>query len=194
MQPHLLTVLTFLPLLGVPALLFLRSEDHTWIKRIALAVSLAEFVISLFLIRGFVTANPGYQFEEIHLWIGSTIRYHMGVDGISLLRRGLKSLIVEKDQARSVFSETGYKPLGGLADLPNHAILDRGRVVGLWEYDPAADTWRARARWATCSPRLRSPRGRCRRAPGCPRAARSADLPPPRTQHGPAADIPRGAV
>jgi hypothetical protein len=22
-----------------------------------------------------------------------------------------------------------------LADLPSHAILDRGRVVGLWEYD-----------------------------------------------------------
>jgi NADH-quinone oxidoreductase subunit M len=84
MQPHLLTVVTFLPMLGVPALLLLRSEDHTWIRRIALAVSLAEFVISLFLIRGFVTANPGYQFEEIHDWIGSAIRYHMGVDGISL--------------------------------------------------------------------------------------------------------------
>src|ERR1700730_6187379 len=94
MQPHLLTVITFLPLLGVPALLFLRSEDHTWIKRIALAVSLAEFVISLFLIRGFVTANPGYQFEEIHPWIGSAIRYHMGVDGISLFLVILTTFLV----------------------------------------------------------------------------------------------------
>jgi NADH-quinone oxidoreductase subunit M len=94
MQPHLLTVITFLPLLGVPALLFLRSEDHTWIKRIALAVSLAEFVISLFLIRGFVTANPGYQFEEIHNWIGSAIRYHMGVDGISLFLVILTTFLV----------------------------------------------------------------------------------------------------
>src|SRR5579862_7726238 len=94
MQPHLLTVITFLPLLGVPALLFLRSEDHTWIKRIALAVSLAEFVISLFLIRGFVSANPGYQFEEIHPWIGAAIRYHMGVDGISLLLVILTTLLV----------------------------------------------------------------------------------------------------
>jgi hypothetical protein len=25
--------------------------------------------------------------------------------------------------------------IGGLADLPSHAILDRGRLVGLWEYD-----------------------------------------------------------
>src|SRR6202171_476801 len=59
-------------------------------------------------------------------------------DGISLLRRDLKSLIVEKDRSRSVFSENGYKPLSGLVDLPSHAILDRGRVVGLWEYDTTA--------------------------------------------------------
>src|ERR1700756_2935861 len=94
MQPHLLTVVTFLPMLGVPALLLLPSEEHTWIKRIALAVSLAEFVISLFLIRGFVTANPGYQFEEIHDWIGSAIRYHMGVDGISLFLVILTTFLV----------------------------------------------------------------------------------------------------
>ena len=53
MQSHLLSVIAFLPLLGVPALLLLRSEDHVWIRRIALAVSLAEFAISLFLLPGF---------------------------------------------------------------------------------------------------------------------------------------------
>jgi NADH-quinone oxidoreductase subunit M len=85
MQPHLLTVITFLPLLGVPALLLLRSADHTWIRRVALAVSLAEFVISLFLIRGFVAADARYQFEEFYDWIGrANIHYHLGVDGISL--------------------------------------------------------------------------------------------------------------
>jgi NADH-quinone oxidoreductase subunit M len=83
-QTYLLTVITFLPLLGVPALLLLRSDDHTWIRRIALAVSLAEFAISLFLLRGFETAKSGYQFEEFHGWIGRAIHYHMGVDGISL--------------------------------------------------------------------------------------------------------------
>jgi len=30
------------------------------------------------------------------------------------------------------------KPMGGLTDLPSHAILDRGRIIGLWEFDPAA--------------------------------------------------------
>ena len=34
--------------------------------------------------------------------------------------------------------ERGARALGGLADLPSHAILDRGRLVGLWEFDPEA--------------------------------------------------------
>src|ERR1700690_484515 len=83
-QPLLLTVITFLPLLSVLALLLLRSDDHVWIRRIALAASLAEFVISLFLLRGFDAADPHYQFEEVHNWIGQAIHYHLGVDGISL--------------------------------------------------------------------------------------------------------------
>src|SRR6202795_2991611 len=85
MQSHLLSVIIFLPLLGLPALLMLRADDHTWIRRIALAVSLAEFVISLaFLLPTFDSANPGYQFVENHRWIGDAIQYHIGVDGISL--------------------------------------------------------------------------------------------------------------
>jgi NADH-quinone oxidoreductase subunit M len=75
-QSYSLSVIIFLPLLGLPALLMLRSDDHTWIRRIALAVSLAEFVISLaFLVPKFDSANSGYQFVENHRWIG---------DGISL--------------------------------------------------------------------------------------------------------------
>ena len=72
MQPHLLTVITFLPLLGVPALLFLRSDDHVWIRRIALAVvagGIRDFAVPD--CADSITANPGYQFEEFHDWIGS---------------------------------------------------------------------------------------------------------------------------
>src|ERR1700684_2810967 len=85
MQSYSLSVIVFLPLLGLPALLMLRSDDHTWIRRIALAVSLAEFVISLaFLVPKFDSANSAYQFVENHRWIGDVIQYHIGVDGISL--------------------------------------------------------------------------------------------------------------
>jgi NADH-quinone oxidoreductase subunit M len=81
---HWLTIVTFFPLLSVAALLVLRSEDHIWIRRIALISSLVEFVFSLGLLRYFDSANAQYQFVEYHNWIGDTIHYHLGIDGISL--------------------------------------------------------------------------------------------------------------
>lgn len=83
-QTHLLTVITFFPLLSVLAILLLRSSDQVWIRRIALAASVAEFIISLSLLRAFDAANPNFQLQELHDWIGRGIRYHIGVDGISL--------------------------------------------------------------------------------------------------------------
>jgi NADH-quinone oxidoreductase subunit M len=82
---YLLTVVTFFPLAGTAALLLLRGEDHVWIRRLALVTAVAEFLISLFLLRGFDPANPYYQQEEMRRWITSPpINYHLGVDGISL--------------------------------------------------------------------------------------------------------------
>jgi hypothetical protein len=51
------------------------------------------------------------------------------LDALLLLRRNLRALIDPADAQREVFEETG------LRDLPSHAIVDRGRLVGLWEYD-----------------------------------------------------------
>jgi hypothetical protein len=62
------------------------------------------------------------------------------LDSIALLRRDLKGMLDPKDMDRQVFVERDTKPLGGLADLPSHAILDRGRVVGLWEYDTSTNS------------------------------------------------------
>jgi NADH-quinone oxidoreductase subunit M len=82
---HLLTIITFFPLLGVPALLVLRGSDQVWIRRIALAVSLIEFVISLTLLPGFSVKAGNFQFQEASNWIPiASIHYHLGVDGISL--------------------------------------------------------------------------------------------------------------
>jgi NADH-quinone oxidoreductase subunit M len=85
MQSHLLTVITFLPLLGVAAILLLKRDDQIWVRRIALGVSIAEFIVSLLLLPGFDSAAAGYQFVEFHDWISyPPIHYHLGVDGISL--------------------------------------------------------------------------------------------------------------
>ena len=48
----------------------------------------------------------------------------------------VRTLIDPKDLDRKVFGDKSLVALGGLADLPNHAIFDRGRLIGLWEFDP----------------------------------------------------------
>ena len=62
------------------------------------------------------------------------------VDAIFLLRRDLKGLLDPRDLDQPVFADKDSKPLGSLTDLPSHAIVDRGRVVGLWEYDTATNS------------------------------------------------------
>jgi len=58
------------------------------------------------------------------------------LDGMLLLRRDVKSLLTPEDFGKTVATEKGCAEAGGLVDLPNHAILDRGQLVGVWEYDP----------------------------------------------------------
>jgi hypothetical protein len=67
------------------------------------------------------------------------------LDSIAAARRNLASLVDAKDHARPVLADTTEKPVGGLSDLPSHAIFDRGRLIGLWEYDPEA----SRIAWGT---------------------------------------------
>jgi winged helix DNA-binding protein len=57
------------------------------------------------------------------------------LDSISAARRDVRTLLDADDLERRVQLEKKEGELGGLGDLPNHAILDRGRLVGLWEYD-----------------------------------------------------------
>ena len=84
-ESYLLSVVTFLPLLGSLGLLALRADDHVWLRRLALATAVANFVLSLLMLRGFEAGTPGYQLVEFRPWISSpAINYHMGVDGLSL--------------------------------------------------------------------------------------------------------------
>ena len=57
------------------------------------------------------------------------------LDAIHAHRRDVRGLLDKSDLNRQVFVEKVKKAAGGLSDLPNHAILDRGRLIGLWEYD-----------------------------------------------------------
>lgn len=59
------------------------------------------------------------------------------IDGVSLLRRDLSSVADAADLKRPFFAAARGR---AVPDLPSHGIFDRGRLVGLWEYDPAAES------------------------------------------------------
>ena len=84
----ILTILTFLPMIGVVFLLLIRGDDDVVIRNsrnVALWVSGFTVVMSLFVLFNFDPAVAGYQFEDRGIWLAlDGIGYHMGVDGISM--------------------------------------------------------------------------------------------------------------
>lgn len=60
------------------------------------------------------------------------------LDNIAHLRREVASLLSEAHAEIEIWDEKKQKPGGSLTDLPYHAIVDRGQLVGVWDYDPAA--------------------------------------------------------
>jgi NADH-quinone oxidoreductase subunit M len=89
LQP--LSIVTFSPLLGVLALLFLKSKQKTALRWVALVTSLVTFLISLwaFFFSGLYNPASGdLQLVAKYDWInvaGWGIRYYLAADGLSIL-------------------------------------------------------------------------------------------------------------
>lgn len=81
MMSHLLSIITFLPLIGVLVILVAPGTA----KPVALLVTLVDFVLSLVLWANFDGHSASFQFVEQAAWLGHNITYHMGIDGISML-------------------------------------------------------------------------------------------------------------
>ncbi|MER8696847.1 NADH-quinone oxidoreductase subunit M [Mesorhizobium opportunistum] len=84
----ILSLVTFLPLVGVLLILFINDDSENArrnIRAIALLTTTFTFIISLFIWTGFDNSQAGFQFVEKAAWLDSGISYHMGVDGISML-------------------------------------------------------------------------------------------------------------
>ncbi|YCH06007.1 DNA glycosylase AlkZ-like family protein [Arthrobacter sp. alpha11c] len=58
-----------------------------------------------------------------------------GTDSLVLHRRNSADMFAEEDKGKKVLDTT----LALQADLPDHPILDRGRIIGLWQYDPGKE-------------------------------------------------------
>jgi len=81
----MLTVITFLPLVGIIAILFCNAENAAAVKKTALATAFLNFIFSLRIYFGFNPGTAEMQFSEKAAWIeGFGINYYVGVDGISL--------------------------------------------------------------------------------------------------------------
>ena len=84
LSPYILSLVTFIPLVGSLLLLAIPRRDRD-IKVFALVISLLAFVASLHLPVHLHRNLPGFQFEIDKVWISSpNIHYHMGIDGISV--------------------------------------------------------------------------------------------------------------
>jgi NADH-quinone oxidoreductase subunit M len=82
----ILSVVTFLPLLGALFICFVRGNDNLakgTARWVAMWATLVTFAISLVLVWRFDASSAEFQFVEKHPWLGVS-NYHMGVDGISL--------------------------------------------------------------------------------------------------------------
>ncbi|WP_258066758.1 winged helix DNA-binding domain-containing protein [Arthrobacter sp. GMC3] len=94
----------------------------------ALTATGAVEVDGLWLLPADVDARENYtapREEQIQLLAGT--------DALFLLRRNAADHFAEEDQDRQLLTQR----LALQADLPDHPILDRGRIIGLWQYDPA---------------------------------------------------------
>jgi len=97
----LLSVVTFLPLVGVLFILALVRGDEEATNRnaryMALWTSLATFLVSLLIWINFDKSKPGFQFVETLKWFelpgNYTLTYKMGVDGISMFFVLLSTLL-----------------------------------------------------------------------------------------------------
>ena len=81
----LLSLITFFPLVGALAIATQNKEASRNARWIALYTTLFTLGASAYLWGQFDLGNPGFQFVEEMDWLGGSIHYKMGVDGISVL-------------------------------------------------------------------------------------------------------------
>jgi NADH-quinone oxidoreductase subunit M len=82
----MLSLLTFIPLLGAIFILFIPKDREDLIKNVALAATVPSLIISLFLWWGYDDSGLYMaSVTEDYSWIPAIgVRYHLGVDGLSI--------------------------------------------------------------------------------------------------------------
>ncbi len=86
--PFILSLITFLPLIGGGVILlsrlFNKAGADNAARWIAMGTTLVTLALSVVLVGAFDQSSAAYQFVERYVWFVGA-EYHMGVDGISIL-------------------------------------------------------------------------------------------------------------
>lgn len=83
---HVLSWITFFPVLGIIALTLVPSNRENWIKWIAAIATAVPFALALMVVGQFNFGQTELQFVEKFTWIQSiNVTYFMGIDGLSIL-------------------------------------------------------------------------------------------------------------
>ncbi len=108
-ENSILTILTWLPTLGAAVLLLTPKTATGALRWISLVTTLVVFALSLALWNAFDTTNSGFQFVVNMPWIGDSIGYRVGVDGISVLFVVLTALLMPAVVLSSWDVDTRFK-------------------------------------------------------------------------------------
>lgn len=94
-RSHLLSLTFWSPFVGCLILLIVPPERKTLARLIALVAALVTLCTAISLCVGYDGERGGFQFVEDYEWLpGLPVRYHLGVDGISLSMVLLTAIII----------------------------------------------------------------------------------------------------
>ena len=91
---HILSYMTFIPLLGAVVVLCLPRDAHALVKWVSVGATIPPLLLAIWLFVNFDRSAPGFQFMQHSAWIPSlNIEYLVGVDGISITMVLLTALL-----------------------------------------------------------------------------------------------------
>lgn len=112
----LLTVVLFLPMVGLTIVMFMNEEkQRNAIRWTTFGFSIATFLLTLVLWSLHDPSNPGLQFVQRNDWLVTTdinVSYYVGIDGLALILLLLTNFIM---------------PLAILSSFTSHIFEERGR-------------------------------------------------------------------
>ena len=85
MEKHVLTLITFLPIVGVLLIPLVPKDNKNLIRGIAAFFTGLQLLLAIWIFVNFDRSTSAFQFTEQYKWIPSfNIEYFMGIDGLSV--------------------------------------------------------------------------------------------------------------